>query len=100
MRAVDADTCQSGLRWVGDDHSSAEMRPGSDCVGCHRETGARPLVLGGTVYPTGGSRGQPLDDCFGLEGIEVIVPMRETILGTREIFLREPSGRILALSSR
>ena len=35
-----------------------------------------------------------------LEGVEVVVPVRETILGTREIFLREPSGRILALSSR
>jgi catechol 2,3-dioxygenase-like lactoylglutathione lyase family enzyme len=35
-----------------------------------------------------------------LDGIEVIVPLRETILGTREIFFREPSGRILALSSR
>ncbi|MDB5351813.1 MAG: hypothetical protein JWN86_3060 [Planctomycetota bacterium] len=34
-----------------------------------------------------------------LEGIEVVVPMRETILGTREIFIREPSGRIVSLSS-
>ena len=35
-----------------------------------------------------------------LEGVEVIVPLRETILGTKEIFVREPSGRILAISSR
>ena len=35
-----------------------------------------------------------------LEGIEVVVPLRETILGTREVFVREPSGRILAISSR
>ncbi len=42
-----------------------------------------------------------LDDVMArIEGVEVVVPMRETILGTREIFVREPSGRILALSSR
>lgn len=35
-----------------------------------------------------------------LEGVEVVVPMRETILGTREIYVREPSGRILSLTSR
>jgi len=35
-----------------------------------------------------------------LEGVEVVVPLRETIFGTREIFVREPSGRIIALSSR
>ena len=34
-----------------------------------------------------------------LDGVPVVVPLRETILGTREIFVREPSGRILALSS-
>ena len=35
-----------------------------------------------------------------LEGVEIVVPMRETIFGTREIFVREPSGRILAIASR
>ena len=35
-----------------------------------------------------------------LMGAEVVVPVRETFLGTREIFVREPSGRILSLSSR
>jgi hypothetical protein len=35
-----------------------------------------------------------------LEDVEVVVPLRETILGTREIFVREPSGRILALTSQ
>lgn len=74
VRAVEADTCLTGLRWVGGDNPSAEMHPGSDCVGCHRDTGARPLLLGGTVYPTGGPGWEPpLDDCFGLEGVEVIV---------------------------
>lgn len=74
VRAVDAGTCLTGLRWVGGDRRSAEMHPGSDCVGCHREAGARPLLLGGTVYPTGGPGWEPpLDGCFGLEGVEVIV---------------------------
>jgi hypothetical protein len=35
-----------------------------------------------------------------LDGIEVVVARRETILGTDEIFVREPSGRILAISER
>ncbi len=42
-----------------------------------------------------------LDDLLPrLEGVEVVVPVRETIFGTREVFLNEPSGRILALTSR
>ncbi len=35
-----------------------------------------------------------------LDGVEVVVPVRETIVGTREVFVREPSGRIVALVSR
>ena len=35
-----------------------------------------------------------------LEGVETVVPIRETIFGTREVFVREPSGRILAIASR
>ncbi len=70
VRAVEAETCNTGLRWVGGDRPSAEMRPGSDCVGCHRETGARPLIIGGTVYP---SHEFAPDDCYGIEGVEVIV---------------------------
>jgi len=76
VRAVDADTCRSGLLWTGGDHSSAEMMPGSDCMACHGDGTARPLLLGGTVYPSGFVRSletRPLDDCFGLEGVEVIV---------------------------
>lgn len=42
-----------------------------------------------------------LDDLMPmLEGVEIVVPIRETIFGTREIFIREPSGRILAISAR
>jgi catechol 2,3-dioxygenase-like lactoylglutathione lyase family enzyme len=35
-----------------------------------------------------------------LDGIEVVVERRETMMGTDEIFVREPSGRILAISQR
>ena len=35
-----------------------------------------------------------------LDGLEVVVPLRETIVGNREVFIREPSGRIVALVSR
>ena len=34
-----------------------------------------------------------------LEGVEVVVPLRESIVGAREILVREPSGRIVALTS-
>jgi hypothetical protein len=75
MQSVETETCETGMRWVGSDTPSAEMRPGSGCVGCHEETGARPLLIGGTVYPTwGGVQAPlPLDGCYGLEGIEVVV---------------------------
>ena len=53
VRAIDADTCRSGLLWVGGDRPSAEMHPGSDCMSCHGEGSQRPLLLGGTVYPAG-----------------------------------------------
>lgn len=82
VRAVDADTCLTGLRWVGGDRPSAEMHPGSDCVSCHGDDDARPLMFAGTVYAfrddreayygasfSGGT--QPFDDCFGIEGITV-----------------------------
>ena len=74
VRAVDADDCRSGLRWVGGDSPSAEMHPGSDCLSCHDDASARPLILGGTVYPAGRrSPSEPTNDCFGLEGVLVIV---------------------------
>lgn len=75
--AVDTDTCDAGLRWVGGNQGSAEMQPGSDCVGCHRESGAKPLMLGGTVYAKAtrniyqSNAMDPLEGCFGLEGVAV-----------------------------
>jgi len=72
VHAVNPDTCESGLRWMGGDTPSAEMNPGSDCVGCHRDTGARSLLFGGTVYANFRDPGT-FTDCLGLEGVEVIV---------------------------
>jgi len=77
--AVDPDTCDAGLRWIGGDRASAEMHPGSDCVGCHRDTGAKPLMFGGTVYAKASlniyrsNAMDPLEGCFGLEGVTVQV---------------------------
>jgi hypothetical protein len=74
VHAVDAATCYSGLRWTGGESPSAEMHPGSDCVGCHRETDAPPLIAAGTLYAIGGGRvPEPLEDCFGLEGVAVTI---------------------------
>lgn len=32
-----------------------------------------------------------------LEGVEIVVPLRETDFGVREVYVREPSGRVVAL---
>lgn len=32
-----------------------------------------------------------------LEGLEIVVPLRETDFGVRELYVREPSGRVVAL---
>jgi hypothetical protein len=73
VHAVDVDTCKSGLRWAGGNAASAEMLPGSDCVGCHRDEGARPLALAGTIFPDDILTGQQPIDCFGLEGVSLTI---------------------------
>ena len=84
VHSVDAETCKSGLRWVGGDSPSAEMRPGSDCLGCHGEGSDRPFLAAGTVYPFAiepafdltpedSSDREPSADCLGLEGVEVLI---------------------------
>ena len=65
--------CASGYRWVGKDHESKLMRPGTDCLACHRpeneddrddDDEAPGFVVAGTVY---GARNEP-DNCLGSEG--------------------------------
>jgi hypothetical protein len=64
VQSVSMDQCPSGLRWTGGNKASAEMRPGTDCVGCHAErSGAPNFVVAGTVY----SSVLAEDDCFGVE---------------------------------
>lgn len=42
-----------------------------------------------------------LDDLVPkLEGLDVVIPLRQTPFGTQEIFVNEPSGRIVAITSR
>jgi hypothetical protein len=71
--------CYSQMRWVGEKRGSPEMFPGRDCVGCHLDNDGPQLVLGGTVYPfiiADRMRYFELQtgtDCFGLEGVTVIV---------------------------
>lgn len=77
VRAVDTDTCLTGLRWVGGNRGSAEMHPGSDCLSCHGDDDALPFLFAGTVYAAEDEARpystQPLDGCYGLEGILVTV---------------------------
>jgi hypothetical protein len=70
MFEMATDECASGRKWVGGNEESPLMRPGSDCVGCHRDEGEGPLYLAaGTVYE---ALDEP-DDCYGLEGATVEV---------------------------
>lgn len=62
--------CASGVRWAGGERESARMFPGRDCVGCHDERGeAEEINLAGTVF---GDVSEP-DDCFGVEGVEIVL---------------------------
>lgn len=69
--SVSQDLCLSGLRWIGGNTRDEEMRPGSDCVGCHVEYDGPSLIAAGTVYATADNSSQIENDCFGLEGVEV-----------------------------
>lgn len=72
----------SGLAWIGGNKGSELMRPGWDCVSCHRKSGEGPLFLvAGTVY-TG--LDEP-DDRFGVEGAVVQ--------------LTDATGKVLRLTS-
>jgi hypothetical protein len=66
---VPLSVCGSGKRWVGGELGSEEMRPGDDCVGCHRDNAGPPLLLGGTVYASPDAERH----CFGLEGVGVSI---------------------------
>jgi hypothetical protein len=79
VEVVDKTVCYSEMRWVGEKRGSPEMFPGRDCVGCHIDNDGPPLALGGTIYPYVLGSGQPGllaqtgTDCFGLEGVEIII---------------------------
>ena len=68
---VSTDVCVSGRRWIGEDSRDEEMRPGSECLGCHLKTDGPPLVAAGTVYGVLDNAEQIERDCYGLEGVEV-----------------------------
>lgn len=70
--------CLSGWRWIGGQHESKLMQPGSDCLRCHRpgngddspgpsddDDEAPGYVVAGTVY---GALNEP-SDCLGVEGV-------------------------------
>lgn len=64
------DVCSSGTMWTGGNEESPLMHPGMDCVGCHLDEGEGPIyTVAGTVM---GAVNDP-DDCYGVEGVTVIV---------------------------
>jgi mono/diheme cytochrome c family protein len=61
-------TCSAKVAWSGGDHGSSEMRPGGDCIGCHKSRGEGPnYVVAGTIYGDIADH----DNCEGKSAITV-----------------------------
>lgn len=58
-------SCPSGKMWLGGQNPN--MRPGEDCIACHKLQGAPTFAVAGTVYPSK----HAVDDCNGAKGITV-----------------------------
>ena len=68
-QGVPADAaCSTGAWWVGGNHESEQMRPGTDCISCHAREGEGPqYTVAGTVM---GGLGDT-DDCQGVSDVTV-----------------------------
>jgi len=64
---VDPSVCKSETRWIGDDSGDSEMKPGNECISCHRREDGPGFTFAGTVY----SEPHQNNDCFGVSGVEV-----------------------------
>ncbi len=64
-----AGACSSDSWWTRGNAGSSVMRPGGDCIGCHKQMGAPRYDVAGTVYR---EYDEP-DDCDGAMGIVVEV---------------------------
>jgi hypothetical protein len=62
--------CSTDEWWEGGDEESPLMHPGSDCIGCHAESGEGPeYTVAGTVMGDYADA----DDCYGVEGVTVSI---------------------------
>lgn len=57
--------CPSGKMWKGGENSM--MRPGEDCIACHKKQKGPTFVIAGTIYPTE----HAVDDCNGTKAVTV-----------------------------
>jgi hypothetical protein len=65
---VDVGVCLSGLQWQGGNEESPLMRPGGDCIACHKAEDEGPtFAIAGTVFEAL----DEADDCFGVGGVTV-----------------------------
>ncbi len=65
--SVGTDVCVSGTRWIGGSSGDAKMRPGDDCIACHRREDGPRFTVAGTVY----SDLRQKTHCFGESGVTV-----------------------------
>ena len=65
---VSTDVCSSGLMWTGSS-GSADMNPGSACLGCHAQRSGATFAFAGTVFTSG----TEADHCFGTPDAKVII---------------------------
>ena len=61
--------CPSGVMWTHGNSGSSRMRPGGDCIGCHRQDEGPRYAIAGTVF----DQLHIKDDCYGVAGAIVEV---------------------------
>ena len=92
-------SCASGMAWTGGNSESPLMRPGGNCISCHTSSGEGPRYqVAGTVF----SVSNEADDCYGVQGVEVVIEDangNEVRLSTNEAgnFFRRTSEGDIAL---
>lgn len=91
LSSTSAEECASELKWTSGDQGSPLMKPGSDCLGCHRVSSSAPtLLLAGTVYASN----QAQEGCAGVPEVTIEV---EDQAGQRLELISNQAGNFFLL---
>jgi len=89
--------CASGRKWTGGNEESELMRPGGNCIVCHRQEDEGPdYQVAGTVYDSVNAA----DDCAGVADAEITITDANGVVTTLRsneagnFFLRTNQGAI------